>query len=117
MGAVAKLAETATGNTLCAKEAPVVLPPVQFPKPAIALAIEPKTRADEDKLANALHRLAEEDPTVRVHRDGEMKQTVISGMGECHLEIIADRLKRKVGVEVNPPGRPGASPGTIREEG
>ena len=100
MGAVAKLAETATGNTLCAKEAPVVLPPVQFPKPAITLAIEPKTRADEDKLANALHRLAEEDPTVRVHRDGEMKQTVISGMGESHLEIIADRLKRKFGVEV-----------------
>ncbi len=101
MGAVAKLAETATGDTLCAKEAPVLLPPVKFPQPAITLAIEPKTRADEDKLANALHRLAEEDPTVRIHRDAEMKQTVISGMGESHLDIIADRLKRKFGVEVS----------------
>jgi len=100
MGAVAKLAETETGDTLCARDAPLLLPPVQFPRPAITLAIEPKTRADEDKLANALHRLAEEDPTVRVYRDTELKQTVISGMGESHLEIIADRLRRKFGVEV-----------------
>jgi elongation factor G len=100
IGAVAKLAETSTGDTLCARDAPIILPPVRFPKPAITLAIEPKTRADEDKLAQALHRLAEEDPTVRVRRDAEMKQTVLSGMGESHLEIIADRLRRKFGVEV-----------------
>ena len=100
IGAVAKLAETATGDTLCAREAAILLPPIRFPKPAATLAIEPKTRADEDKLANALHRLAEEDPTVRVHRDTELKQTVLSGMGESHLEIIADRLRRKFGVEV-----------------
>jgi elongation factor G len=100
IGAVAKLAETETGDTLCAKEAPILLPPIRFPKPAMTLAIEPKSRADEDKLGNALHRLAEEDPTVRVHRDAELKQTVLSGMGESHLEIIVDRLRRKFGVDV-----------------
>ncbi|MBI3975650.1 MAG: elongation factor G, partial [Armatimonadetes bacterium] len=100
IGAVAKLAETETGDTLCAKEAPLQLQPIRFPKPAMTLAIEPKSRADEDKLGSALHRLAEEDPTVRVRRDAELKQTVLSGMGDSHLEIIADRLKRKFGVEV-----------------
>lgn len=100
LGAVAKLAETATGDTLCGKDAPVRLPPVDFPQPTISMAIEPKSKADEDKMGNALHRLAEEDPTFRVRRDAELKQTVISGMGESHLEIMADRLRRKFGVEV-----------------
>jgi elongation factor G len=100
IGAVAKLAETGTGDTLCAKEAPVRLEPVAFPKPAISMAIEPKSKADEDKMGSALHRLAEEDPTFTVRRDAELKQTVISGMGESHLEIMADRLRRKFGVDV-----------------
>ncbi len=100
LGAVAKLAETATGDTLAAKEVPVVLPPIEFPKPAISLAVEPKSKGDEDKMGTALHRLAEEDPTIRVHRDTDVKQTVISGMGESHLEIMADRLRRKFGVDV-----------------
>ena len=100
IGAVAKLAETATGDTLCSKDAPVRLAPVVFPKPAISLAIEPKSKADEDKMGSALRRLAEEDPTFSVRRDPELKQTVISGMGESHLEIMADRLRRKFGVDV-----------------
>ncbi|MDQ7858801.1 MAG: elongation factor G [Armatimonadota bacterium] len=100
IGAVAKLAETGTGDTLCSKDAPVRLEPVAFPQPAISMAIEPKSKADEDKMGNALHRLAEEDPTFTVRRDAELKQTVISGMGESHLEIMADRLRRKFGVDV-----------------
>ncbi len=100
IGAVAKLAETATGDTLCSKDAPVLLAPVVFPQPAISMAIEPKSKADEDKMGSALHRLAEEDPTFGVRRNPELKQTVISGMGESHLEIMADRLRRKFGVDV-----------------
>ncbi len=100
LGAVAKLAETATGDTLCGRDHPVLLPPIEFPEPAIAMAVEPKSKGDEDKLGTALQRLAEEDPTVRVHRDSEMKQTLLSGMGESHLEILADRLRRKFGVDV-----------------
>jgi elongation factor G len=100
LGAVAKLAETMTGDTLCARDHPVRLAPIDFPAPAIAMAIEPKSKADEDKMGAALHRLAEEDPTFHVRRDAELKQTVISGMGESHLEIMADRLRRKFGVDV-----------------
>jgi elongation factor G len=100
IGAVAKLAETATGDTLCTKDAPVRLEPVAFPQPVISLAIEPKSKADEDKMGSALARLAEEDPTFSVRREPELKQTVISGMGESHLEIMADRLRRKFGVDV-----------------
>jgi elongation factor G len=100
IGAVAKLAETHTGDTLTGKEQPVVLDPIVFPEPAITMAVEPKSKADEDKMGNALHRLAEEDPTFKVRRDAELKQTMISGMGESHLEIMADRLKRKFGVDV-----------------
>ncbi len=100
IGAVAKLAETGTGDTLCAKEAPVRLAPINFPHPAISMAVEPKSKADEDKMGSALHRLAEEDPTFAARRDSELKQTVISGMGESHLEIMADRLRRKFGVDV-----------------
>jgi len=100
LGAVAKLAETATGDTLAAKEVPAVLPPIEFPKPAISLAIEPKSKGDEDKMGTALHRLVEEDPTFQVRRDTAIKQTIVSGMGESHLEIMADRLRRKFAVEV-----------------
>jgi len=100
LGAVAKLAETATGDALTEKDKAVTLPPIEFPKPAIAMAIEPKSKADEDKMGSALNRLLEEDHTLVVQRGSEMKQTVISGMGEPHLEIVADRLKRKFGVEV-----------------
>jgi elongation factor G len=96
LGAVAKLADSGTGDTLCSKESPVRLAPIAFPEPAISMAIEPKSKADEDKMGNALHRLAEEDPTFRVRRDPELKQTVISGMGESHLEIMGDRLRRRV---------------------
>jgi len=100
VGAVAKLAETATGDTLTEKDRAVTLPPIEFPKPVIAMAIQPKSKADEDKLGSALSRLLEEDHTLSMQRASEMKQTVISGMGESHLEIVADRLKRKFGVEV-----------------
>ncbi|MDQ7844275.1 MAG: elongation factor G [Armatimonadota bacterium] len=100
IGAVAKLVETGTGDTLSGRDQPIVLPPIAFPRPAISMAIEPKSKGDEDKMGTALARLAEEDPTFRVHRDAELKQTVISGMGESHLEIMADRLRRKFGVDV-----------------
>ena len=108
LGAVAKLADTQTGDTLCSKDHPVRLAPIEFPKPAISMAIDPKSKADEDKMGSALHRLAEEDPTFIVRRDPELKQTIISGMGESHLEIMADRLKRKFGVDVvlSPPRVP-----------
>jgi elongation factor G len=100
IGAVAKLAETTTGDTLTEKDRAVILPQIEFPRPAIAMAIQPKSKADEDKLSTALARLLEEDHTLSVQRANEMKQTVISGMGESHLEIVADRLRRKFGVDV-----------------
>ncbi|HEY3248708.1 MAG TPA: elongation factor G [bacterium] len=100
IGAVAKLSETSTGDTLAGKDHPVVLPPVEFPDPVISMAVEPKSKVDEDKMGASLQRLTEEDPTFHVRRDGELKQTVISGMGESHLEIMADRLHRKFSVDV-----------------
>ena len=100
LGAVAKLADTATGDTLTDKDKAVTLPPIEFPKPAIAMAVEPKSKTDEDKLGSALARLTEEDHTLVVQRASEMHQTLISGMGESHLEIVADRLRRKFGVDV-----------------
>jgi elongation factor G len=90
-----------TGDTLCAENAPIVLESMNFPEPVIGVAIEPKTQADQDKLGIGLNKLAEEDPTFRVNTDEETGQTVISGMGELHLEIIVDRLKREFKVEVN----------------
>ena len=75
-------------------------PPIEFPQPIISLAVEPKSKGDEDKMGVSLQRLVEEDPTLRVHRATEMKQTIISGMGESHLEITADRLRRKFSVDV-----------------
>lgn len=92
---------TTTGDTLCDEKAPVILEAMEFPEPVISIAIEPKTKADQDKLAQALGKLASEDPSFRVRVDEETGQTVISGMGELHLEIIVDRLKREFKVEAN----------------
>lgn len=92
---------TTTGDTLCDEKAPVILEAMEFPEPVISIAIEPKTKADQDKLAAALGKLASEDPSFRVRVDEETGQTVISGMGELHLEIIVDRLKREFKVEAN----------------
>ena len=97
--------QTTTGDTLCDPSHPILLEPPQFPEPVISLAIEPRTKADQDKLANALQRLAAEDPTLRLSTDPETGQTIISGMGELHLEIILDRLQREFGVSANQ-GRP-----------
>ena len=94
-----------TGDTLCLETDQIILEAMKFPEPVIAVAIEPKTRADQDKLGSGLGKLAEEDPTFRVHSDSETNQTIISGMGELHLEIIVDRLKREFDVEANV-GRP-----------
>ncbi len=101
IGAVVGFKDIRTGDTLCAENAPIVLESMKFPDPVIGLAIEPKTQADQDKLGVGLNKLAEEDPTFRVNTDEETGQTIISGMGELHLEIIVDRLKREFKVEVN----------------
>jgi elongation factor G len=99
------LKQTSTGDTLSAPDAPVVLEAMQFPEPVVHLSIEPKTKADQEKLSVALQRLGEEDPTFQVRSDEETGQTVISGMGELHLEVIVDRLKREFNVEAGV-GRP-----------
>src|SRR5207253_2533857 len=99
------LKSTTTGDTLAADNAPIVLESMTFPDPVIAVAVEPKSKADQDKLSAGLARLAEEDPTFRVETDEETGQTLISGMGELHLEIIIDRLKREFNVDANV-GRP-----------
>ncbi len=99
--AVAGLKNVATGDTICAESHSVILEAMEFPMPVISLAIEPKTRQDQEKLGVALAKLAQEDPSFRVTTDQETNQTIISGMGELHLEIIVDRLKREYGVEAN----------------
>ena len=99
------LKETRTGDTMCDDEHPIILEAMKFPNPVIDVAIEPKTKADQDKLAIALNKLSEEDPTFRVHTDAETSQTIISGMGELHLEIIVDRMMREFKVDANV-GRP-----------
>jgi elongation factor G len=100
IGGVAKLTETTTGDTLCSKEKPIILPAIEFPDPIMSLAVAPKTKGDEDKLSVALSRLSDEDPTFNVRRDSEVKQTIISGMGEAHLDIMMERMSRKFGVNV-----------------
>ena len=105
LAAAVGLKSTGTGDTLCDQSKPVILESMEFPEPVIMVAIEPKTKADEEKLGNSLQRLAEEDPTFRVHTDEETGQTIIAGMGELHLEIIVDRLVREFGVDANV-GRP-----------
>ncbi len=99
------LKNTTTGDTLSTETAPIVLESMTFPEPVISVAVEPKTKADQDKLGQGLQRLSEEDPTFRVHTDDETGQTLIAGMGELHLEIIVDRLKREFSVDANV-GRP-----------
>jgi elongation factor G len=99
--ALAGLKDTTTGDTLCAANAPIILERMEFPDPVIEVAVEPKTRADQEKLAGALGKLAAEDPSFRVGTDAETAQTVIKGMGELHLEIIVDRLKREFKVDAN----------------
>jgi len=108
IGAVLGLKDTFTGDTLCSTHRSVLLESITFPDPVISIAIEPKSTADQDKMANALQRLAEEDPTFKVHTDENSGQTIIGGMGELHLEIIIDRLKREFKVECNQ-GRPQVS--------
>jgi elongation factor G len=105
IAAAVGLNDTVTGDTLCDEKAPIILEAMQFPDPVISVAIEPKTKADQDKLGIALSRLAVEDPTFRISTDPETGQTIISGMGELHLEIIVDRLMREFKVEANI-GRP-----------
>jgi elongation factor G len=99
------LKDTRTGDTMCDDEHPIILEAMKFPAPVIDVAIEPKTKADQDKLGIALAKLSEEDPTFRVHTDAETSQTIISGMGELHLEIIVDRMMREFKVDANI-GRP-----------
>ncbi len=108
IGAVIGLKDVRTGDTLCAEDAPIILESMSFPDPVISIAVEPKTQKDLDKLANGLAKLAEEDPTFTVRTDEQSGQTIISGMGELHLEIIIDRLKREFNVECNQ-GRPQVS--------
>ena len=105
IAAVGGLKTTFTGDTLCDQSDPVILESIRFPEPVISVAIEPKTKADQDKMGLALSRLAEEDPTFRVHYDEETGQTIISGMGELHLEVLVDRLKREYSVDARV-GRP-----------
>ena len=100
IGAVAKLNHTTTGDTFSTKDDPVQLPPLEVPEPLLAFAIVPKTKGDEDKLSTALARLREEDPTFRVERSDETHETVMYGMGEAHLDVMTERMKRKFGVEV-----------------
>lgn len=101
IAAIVGLKGTTTGNTLCDQNNPVVLESINFPEPPVSIAIEPKTKADQEKMSIALQRLAEEDPTFRINVDDETGQTIISGMGELHLEIIVDRMKREFSVEAN----------------
>jgi elongation factor G len=105
IAATVGLKNTSTGHTLCDEAHPIVLEKIVFPEPVISIRIEPKTKADQEKMGLALHRLAEEDPTFRIQGDIETGQTIIKGMGELHLEIIVDRMMREFKVDANV-GRP-----------
>lgn len=105
IGALVGMKATTTGDTLCDPDHPVILESIVFPEPVIDIAVEPKTKADQEKMGVALKKLAEEDPTFRVHTDEESGQTILSGMGELHLDIIVDRMRREFKVDVNV-GRP-----------
>jgi elongation factor G len=105
IGAVLGLKATVTGETLSSEERPVLLEQISFPAPVIELAVEPRTKADQDKLSAALRRLLEEDPTLQIRQDERLGQTVLSGMGELHLDVVLDRLRREFGVTTNV-GRP-----------
>jgi elongation factor G len=95
------LKNTITGNTMCDEKKPVILEQIVFPEPVISVAIEPKTKIDQEKMGMAMQKLAEEDPTFKIHTDEETLQTIISGMGELHLDIIVDRMRREFKVEAN----------------
>ncbi len=101
LGAVVKLKETTTGDTLCDEKAPIILDPPVIPAPIISFAVEPKAKGDEEKMSSALSRFQEEDPSIRVTREAQTKEVIVSGMGELHLEVVVERLRRKFGVEVN----------------
>ncbi len=121
IAAAVGLKDTTTGDTLCDEKNPIVLESMDFPDPVISVAIEPKTKADQEKMGTALQRLSEEDPTFRMHTDQETGQTIISGMGELHLEIIVDRLLREFKVDANV-GRPQVAyketiRGKVKQEG
>ena len=105
IAAAVGLKNTTTGDTLCDEKKPVILESMEFPEPVIQLAVEPKSKADQEKMSTALQKLAEEDPTFRVHTDHETGQTVISGMGELHLDVLVDRMRREFNVEATV-GRP-----------
>jgi elongation factor G len=100
IGVVAKLKDTQTGDTLCDEAHPVLLPGINFPEPSISFAIQPKSRGDEDKISTALHRMTEEDPTLHHHFDPETKQLLVSGIGQLHVEVVVERMKRKYNVDV-----------------
>ena len=108
IAAAVGLKDVTTGDTLCATDAPIILERMEFPEPVISQAVEPKTKADQEKMALALNRLAQEDPSFRVRTDEESGQTIISGMGELHLEILVDRMKREFNVEATV-GKPQAA--------
>ena len=101
IAAAVGLKDVTTGDTLCAQDSPIILERMTFPEPVISMAVEPKTKSDQEKMGNALSRLAQEDPSFRVRTDEESGQTIISGMGELHLDIIVDRMKREFNVEAN----------------
>ncbi|MDP2735948.1 MAG: EF-Tu/IF-2/RF-3 family GTPase, partial [bacterium] len=101
IAAVVGLSKTTTGDTLCEAKNPIVLESISFPEPVISVMIEPKTKADQEKLGEAMRKLAEEDPTFKISSNYETGETIISGMGEFHLEILVDRMKREFNVEAN----------------
>ncbi|MDM7998881.1 MAG: elongation factor G, partial [Dehalococcoidia bacterium] len=101
IGAVGKLAATVSGDTLAVKERPVKLPPISFPEPIYSVALHPKTKTDVDKLGTVLPRLAEEDATLRVRKDADTGEIVLMGMGDAHVDVVAERMQRKFGVGVN----------------
>lgn len=100
LGAVAKLSAATTGDTLCNKDRPLILPGIEFPNPCMSAAVLPKTKADLDKLGSSLNRIAEEDPSLRVYRDSDTGEMVVSGMGEAHLDVVAEKMQRKFGVGI-----------------
>jgi elongation factor G len=101
IGAIVGIKQTFTGETLCDPDQPIILETIEFPEPVISVAVEPKTKADQDKLSNALQRLADEDPTFKVKQDEQTGQTLISGMGELHLEVLVERMRREFGVQAH----------------
>jgi len=101
IGAIVGIKQTFTGETLCDPDAPIILETIEFPTPVISVAVEPKSKVDQDKLSNALQRLSEEDPTFQVRQDEQTGQTLISGMGELHLEVLVERMRREFGVQAH----------------